>query len=179
MTASGDSVEHGRRVGLAPAAHVDTQPDEFRFPPVDRVAKDFAARQVRPQRQRSAQPLTRLEQRDAVSLQRADPRGFQPAGASADDDDFRWARGGRETVNAPQPLAIAGGVDRAALRAVAPAAVHQLQAMQIRLRSSRPSRAFLTNSGSAISWRAAPTMSQTPAAIAASASAMEVIRPAR
>jgi len=49
--------------------------------------------------------------------------------------------------------------------------------MQVRLRSSWPSKAFFTRFGSAISARAAPTTSQTPEAIAASPSAMEVRRP--
>ena len=57
------------------------------------------------------------------------------------------------------------------------AAVHQLQAMQMRLRSSLPSRAFFTNSGSAMSAAPRRRRRTRPAAIAASASAIEVMRP--
>ena len=57
------------------------------------------------------------------------------------------------------------------------ASMHQLQVMQVRLRSSLPSRALRTRSGSAISARAAPTMSQMPDSRIASASSIDVSRP--
>jgi hypothetical protein len=54
---------------------------------------------------------------------------------------------------------------------------HQLQAMQVRPSASWPDRARRTKPGSAISSRVEPTRSQTPDAIAASASAIRVARP--
>ena len=120
---------------------------------------------------------SRLKQYNLVASQGADTCRLKPSGPRSNDNNFGPARCRRERVGSPMTFPIARGVYAAALRTVGhceltPVAGNACAAAILLAFEGIPHEL-----GSAMSARAAPTMSQTPDSIAASPSATEVRRP--